>query len=148
VADHVRREPIGTNQHGWFAGAGYEVAQEVLTPADLCAHHLIMTPPPARLYVTINRWFSQAGVAPQRLSMCNSLSVTMLTIAGGLGIGLVPESVMRDSLAQGVVKQLDVRPSVPPHQVWICYQVEELGPGLQEVVGMIRQIVSEKGLFA
>ena len=146
VADHVRREPIGINQHAWFAGGAYPLLQGVLTPADLCTHHLIVTPPPSRLNTTINRWFSQAGVAPQRLSMCNSLSVTMLTIASSLGIGLMPESVMRESLAQGVVKQLDVQPPVPAHQVWICYQVEELGPGLQQVVGIIRQILSEKHL--
>lgn len=147
VADHVRREPIGTNQHGWFAGAKYEIGQPVLTPADLCPHHLIVTPPPARLYTTLERWFAQAGVAPQRLSMCNSLYVTMQMIVSNVGIGLVPERVMRESLASGIIKQLDVRPLVAAHQVWICYQVEELGPGLQQVVAIIRQIAAETKVF-
>ncbi len=147
VDDHVRREPVGTNQHGWFASASRGLHRTPLSPSELCAHHLIVTPPPARLHTTVGRWFDQAGVAPQRLSMCNSLSVTMLTIIQGLGNGLVPERVMQDSVARGEVAQLTVPPLVPAHQVWICYQVEELGPGLRQVVEIIREIVTAERLF-
>jgi DNA-binding transcriptional LysR family regulator len=148
VADHVRREPLGTNQHGWFAASSGDVGETALTPAELCQHHLIVTPPPARLFTTVTRWFGQAGVAPRRLSMCNSLSVTALMIRSGLGIGLVPRGVMRDSVMRGEVHELLVQPMVSAHQVWICYQVEELGPGLQQVVGLIQDVASEHGLFA
>jgi DNA-binding transcriptional LysR family regulator len=147
VSEEVRREPIGTNQHGWFASPRYDMPDGPLAPADLCTHHLIVTPPPARLYTTATRWFDQAGVAPQRLSMCNSLSVTMLTIASGLGIGLVPRRVMQASVARGEVCELRVRPLVAAHQVWICYQVSELGPGLQRVVALIRDLVAEERVF-
>jgi DNA-binding transcriptional LysR family regulator len=148
VDDHVRREPIGANQHRWFARASRRLHQAPLSPAELCGHHLIVTPPPAQLHSSVSRWFEQAGVAPQRLSMCNSLSVTMLTIEQGLAIGLVPERVMQDSVARGAVAELTVLPLVPAHQVWICYQVEELGQGLRQVVEIIREIVTEKRLFA
>ena len=147
ISEEVRREPIGTNQHGWFASARYEMPSGPLVPADLAPHHLIFTPPPARLYTTATRWFEQAGVVPQRLSMCNSLSVTMLTIASGLGIGLVPRRVMQDSVAHGEVRELPVRPLVPAHQVWICYQVSELVPGLQRVAALIRDLVTEERVF-
>jgi DNA-binding transcriptional LysR family regulator len=147
VAEHVRREAIGTNQHGWFAASTYQSDQTILTPAELCEHHLIITPPPARLFTTVTRWFSQAGVTPQRLSMCNSLSVTSLMIRSGRGVGLVPRRVMRDSVSAGEVIEFQVEPNVAPHQVWICYQVEELGPGLQQVVELIQQIATDKGLF-
>jgi DNA-binding transcriptional LysR family regulator len=148
IADHVRREPLGINQHGWFAASSAEVGEAPLTPAELCQHHLIITPPPARLFTTVTRWFSQAGVAPERLSMCNSLSVTALMIKSGLGVGLVPRGVMRDSVARGEVQEFRVQPMVAAHEVWICYQVEELGPGLQQAVGLIRDVAAEHNLFA
>lgn len=147
VAEHVRREPIGTNQHGWFASARYDIGRMPLTPAELCAHHLIVTPPPARLYTTVTRWFDQAGVAPQRLSMCNSLSVTAMAVTSGLGIGLVPQRAMQDGVDRGEVVELPVLPRVVAHQVWICYQVNELGPGLQQVVNVIRELITEQRLF-
>jgi DNA-binding transcriptional LysR family regulator len=147
VADHVRREPIGTNQHGWFAGASYDIGRKELTPQELCEHHLIITPPPARLYTTVTRWFTQSGVRPTRLSMCNSLAVTVLMTRSCIGISLTPRRVMQDSIANGEIMELVVEPEVPAHQTWICYQVEELGPGLQRVVTMIRQTANEKGLF-
>jgi DNA-binding transcriptional LysR family regulator len=125
----------------------YEISEGPLMPADLCAHHLIVTPPPARLYTTVTRWFEQASAVPQRLSMCNSLSVTALTIVSGLGIGLVPRRVMQDSVARGEVRELPVRPLVAAHQTWICYQVSELGPGLQRVADLIRDLVTEKRVF-
>lgn len=148
IADHVRREPIGANQHGWFAGAAYGIDSTEMTPQELCEHHLIITPPPARLYTTVTRWFAQAGVSPQRLSMCNSLAVTILMTKNGRGISLVPRRVMQDSVEKGAIVELAVEPAVPAHQTWICYQVEELGPGLQQVVATIRQIVNQERLFS
>jgi DNA-binding transcriptional LysR family regulator len=69
VADHVRREPIGVNELAWFANPDFETPRGVLSPDDLCAYHLMVTPPPARLYTTVTRWFAQAGALPLRLSM-------------------------------------------------------------------------------
>ena len=79
--------------------------------------------------------------------MCNSLAVTVLMTSSCLGISLAPRRVMHDSMATGEIIELVVEPAVPAHQTWICYQVEELGPGLQRVVTMIRQTANEKNLF-
>jgi DNA-binding transcriptional LysR family regulator len=147
VADHVKREPLGVNELGWFASAASGISRRVLAPADLCPLHLIVTPPPARLYTTVTRWFSQANAVPQRLSMCNSLSVTMRAIASGLAVGLMPVRVMQDRLARGEVRRLSVSPPVPGHRVSICYQISEFGPGLRQVVQLIRELVVQNKLF-
>jgi DNA-binding transcriptional LysR family regulator len=147
VAEHVLREPIGVNEMGWFASAASDISSGVMTPSDLCSLHLVVTPPPARLYTTVTQWFKEANVAPQRLSMCNSLSVTKFVIAGGLAVGLVPVRVMQDSLTRGEVRQLSVSPPPPGHRVLICYQVSELTPGLRHVVQLIRELVTQYKLF-
>ncbi len=147
VGDDVRREPLGTNELTWYVSPDSNIPLGTLSPADLCAHHLIIPPPPARIYTTAMRWFSQAGAVPQRLSMCNSLSVTIPTIVGGLAVGLVPARVMADRVARGEVRRLNVSPPVDGHRVSICYQSNDANSGLQEVIQLIRELVVQYRLF-
>jgi DNA-binding transcriptional LysR family regulator len=147
VGPHVKREPIGRNRLGWFARADFPIGREILAPLDLCRFHLIVSPPTARLYETVTRWFAEAGALPQRVSTCNSLSVTTLTILQGTAIGLVPIRVMQDDLERGRVKLIPVKPDVPAHRVSICYQSSEFGPGLQVLVDLTRELVAQHKLF-
>jgi DNA-binding transcriptional LysR family regulator len=101
VGAHVKLEPIGKNTLGWFARSDFELARGVrgiLSPRDLCQFHLIVSPPTAQLHATVSRWFAQAGAVPVRVSTCNSLSATVLTILHGTAIGLIPVRVMQDEL--------------------------------------------------
>ncbi|HVX29336.1 MAG TPA: LysR family transcriptional regulator [Nitrolancea sp.] len=147
VPHDVRREPLGTNELSWFVSADSNIPLGALSPADLCAHHLIIPPPPARLYTTAMRWFSQAGVVPQRLSMCNSLSVAIPTVISGLAVGLIPSRVMAERVTRGEVRRLNVSPPLEGHRVWICYQSTQSSSGLQEVIQLIRELVLSSRLF-
>jgi DNA-binding transcriptional LysR family regulator len=147
VGAHVRREPIGVNKLGWFAKADFELARGVLSPADLCQFHLIVSPPTAQLHATATRWFADVGAIPLRVSTCNSLSATILTILHGTAIGLVPIRVMQDELARRRVKLVPVSPEVRAHRVSICYQISEFGPGLKVLVDLTRELVAQHKLF-
>lgn len=147
IAEHIHRERVGINPHGWFAQAAIEFEKDILSPADLAPHHLIITPPPARQNASVVQWFRQANITPQRLSTCNELTATIRMILRGVGIGSVPTRVMKPYVEQGLIKELKAYPAIPPYDVWICYQVEELGPGLRQVVDMIQDIVAEEQLY-
>jgi DNA-binding transcriptional LysR family regulator len=147
VGAHVKTEPIGDNRLGWFASIDFALAREVLTPGDLCQFHLIVSPATARLHSTAANWFSAAGVQPVRVSTCNSLSATMLTIVHGAAIGLVPIRVMQDEIERRRVKLIPVTPEVPAHRVSICYQVSEFGPGLSVLVDLVRELIAQHRLF-
>ena len=147
VDKHVRIEPIGRNRLAWFAGVDVELAHKVLTPADLCQFHLIVSPPTAQLHATVTQWFASAGVVPRRVSTCNSLSATILTILHGTAIGLVPMRVMQDEIETRRVKRIRVAPEMPSHMVSICYQISEFGPGLKVLVDLTRELVARHKLF-
>jgi DNA-binding transcriptional LysR family regulator len=147
VEAYVQHEPIGRNRLGWFARADFAIRRGMLSPLDLCQYHLVVSPPTARLYTTITRWFAEAGALPQRLSMCNSLSVTMLTILQGAAIGIVPVRVMQDELERGRAKLIPVMPEVPAHRVSLCYQSSEFGPGLKVLADLTRELIAEYRLF-
>jgi DNA-binding transcriptional LysR family regulator len=148
VGRHVRQEPLGKNEFGWFASSALDLPRRALSPADLAAHHLIVPPPPARLHTTVTQWFAEAGVRPARISRCNSISATQLAVLHGSAIGLLPMRLMRDELAKATATLLRVVPKVPAHRVSICYQISEFGPGLKALVDLIRELVGHDKLFA
>jgi DNA-binding transcriptional LysR family regulator len=145
-AEDFHCEPVGTNVLGWFVSGKAENPRGVLTPGDLCGYHLIITPPPARTYATAMRWFSKAGVVPQRLSMCNNLSVMIPTVVSGLAIGLIPARVMEDRVVNGQVRRLDAAPPIG-HRVSICYRINDFGPNITQIVQLIRELVLRYTLF-
>jgi DNA-binding transcriptional LysR family regulator len=148
IAEHVHRERVGLNRHAWFAGTSMPLGHEhTLSPGDLAQHHLIVTPPPARQNVTVMQWFRQAGTSPMRLSTCNDVTATIRIILRGLAVGLIPVRLMRPYVDQGLARELPVAPEIPPYEVWVCYQVEELGPGLRQIVEIIQAIAAEEQLY-
>lgn len=144
---HVQAQPIGVNELGWIAGRQMAIAPGILSPADLARLPLTISPPTARLHATAMAWFARAGVVPDRLSTCNSLPVTMLTVVSGLAIGLLPVRVMRAELERGDVRLLSLTPPIPGHRVSLCYQASEFGPRLQEILDVIRELVVKDELF-
>jgi DNA-binding transcriptional LysR family regulator len=147
IGSHIRQEPIGKNRLGWFASTNFRGTRGRLTPADLCKFHLIISPPTARLHGTAMRWFADAGATPQRMSTCNSLSVTISTILNNSAIGLVPIRIMQDEIARRRVRRIRVSPEVPAHHVSICYQTHEFGPSLKALVDLTRELIEEHKLF-
>jgi DNA-binding transcriptional LysR family regulator len=144
---HVRAQPIGTNQLGWFAGRGMKTGGRPLSPVALSRYHLIIGPQSARIYTTAMSWFAQTGAMPPLVSMCNSMPVTIRIILAGRAIGLVPVRLMQDHLAGKDARQVAVTPAMGGHRVSLCYQASEFGPKLQQVLDVVRSVIAERRVF-
>jgi DNA-binding transcriptional LysR family regulator len=147
VGRHVKQEPLGKNEFGWFGSTALELPRRALAPRDLASRHIIVPPPPARLHATVTQWFADAGERPSRVSLCNSISATLLTVLHGTGIGILPVRVVHEALAKRTVRQVRVVPKVPAHRVSICYQISEFGPGLKALVDLTRELVAQHKAF-
>ena len=147
VAPHVSQEPLGSNAFGWFASTSLTLPRRTFTPADLEHYQLLVPPPPARLHATVAKWFAEASVKPRRISTCNSIHATAETIAQGAAIGVVPVRIMHAAVEKRGVRLLKMNPPLPAHQVAICYQIREFGPGLKVLVQLIRELASRNKLF-
>lgn len=147
VANHVHQVPIGRNELAWVASGELDLPSGTLTPAQLAAHHLIVSPQTARLYTTMTNWFATDGVVPERVSTCDSLSVTIMMVRSGFAIGLVPVRVVADELAQGSMVRIPVTPAVGAHRVSLCYQIAQLGPNLQAIVDLTKELIAHHQLF-
>jgi len=148
IAAHVSHEKLGANVFGWFAPATLRVARGPVSAADLAEYQLLVPPPPARLHSTVMKWFAESGVKPRRISTCNSMHATAETVAQGAAIGIVPVRIMHTAVERREVRQIKVNPPLPAHQVAICYQIREFGPGLKVLVELIRELVAKHKLFA
>ena len=144
----VAQQPAGYSLLGWFSHPELHVTRDALSPADLADHHLMIAPPGSRQHRTIGRWFAEAGVTPSRVSTCNNVGVTLLTVKSGAAIGLLPLRVMREEVAAGRVKRLRVAPEIPAHPISICYQTSEMGEGLLELVELLGTVISDFEVFA
>ncbi|HUQ71121.1 MAG TPA: LysR substrate-binding domain-containing protein, partial [Planctomycetaceae bacterium] len=80
-------------------------------------------------------------------STCNSLHASAETVAQGAAIGIVPVRIMQPAVEGRGVRLLKLNPPLPGHQVAICYQIREFGPGLKVLVNLIRELVAKHKLF-
>ncbi len=85
--------------------------------------------------------------SPLRLSTCNDVTATIRIILRGLAIGSIPVRLMQPHVEQGTARELNAVPTIPPYEVWVCWQVEELGPGLRQVVDIIQSIAAGEQLY-
>ena len=146
VGPRIRALPVGRTRYRWLAATDLRLPR-TLRPADLAEQHVMLYPPPSRLYAMVMSWFSAAGVQPARVSMCNNFAVTIETIASGMAIGVLPQRAMQLEATQGRLRGLNVTPTLPLHAMSICYQSGALGPGIEVVVGLMRDLIAEHRLF-
>ena len=147
VAPHVSHEPLGNNVFGWFASSSLTLPRRTFTPADLEQYQLIVPPPPARLHSTVMKWFAtpasrRAASAPATASMRPRRRSRKAPPSASC-----PRASWRTISSAGRVRALKVNPPLPGHQVAICYQIREFGPGLKVLVDLIRELVAKYKLF-
>jgi DNA-binding transcriptional LysR family regulator len=147
VADHVHQIPVGRNELAWIGSRDMELPPGPLTPAQLSEYHLIGGPQTAQLHATMMKWFAEANVRPERVSTCNSLSVTLMMVRRSFGIGLIPVRVVADELVQGGLVRVPVLPAVEAHRVSLCYQVNQFGSSLQAVIDLTTELIAQHQLF-
>ncbi len=138
---------LGQNAMAWLAGAGLRLPSGPLGAEVLAEQHLALTAPPSRLHATVTNWFVEAGIAPRRISTCNSLFVIADMVDQGLAVGALPVSAMRRQIAARRVRVLDVSPSLGGHRAALCYRRDNLSPGLREVAQVVRELVDKHRLF-
>ena len=146
ASPRLRHQLVGQTELTFFAAPGPRT-RGALRAADLAPRHLMLTPPPSRLLTTVMDWFAAAGVTPARISTCNDIKVAVETVANGVAIGALPLSVVHDAITRGQVRRLTVAPALPAHPVAICHQRARLGPGLEEVVELMRDLIAEQRLY-
>lgn len=70
----------------------------------------------------IDRWFVSKNIRPNVYAQVAGNEAIVSMVALGVGIGVVPELVLRSSPAAGRVRILPVEPELEPFQIGLCVQ--------------------------
>src|SRR5690606_11427343 len=64
--------------------------QPPVRPSDVRSVPTISTPPPSRMFSTIQAWSRAAGPEPLRVSLCSSVSLIAHLVASGAAVSVLP----------------------------------------------------------
>ena len=128
VEPYLRIVPIGTVTHAWVASPQLGLAGRWIEPRHLMPYQIFTQPEPSNLMTLVMNWFGSAGLEPQHLGTCNSLSVILRLTAAGAGVSLLPPAILATELQAGTVQLLKTRRNLVRQHLFIGYQADLIGP--------------------
>lgn len=111
--------PVGPEQPVDLMGGG-AAARRALSQTPL------VVPESGLARERIDRWLAQRAVEPQIYAQVAGNEAIAGMVALGLGCGIVPLLVLRESPFRDRVQVLDVRPALPPFRVGLCCRARSL----------------------
>ena len=138
----VSVEPLLTLEVAWLASPKLELHGRRLGPADLFQRPIITNPGPSHLYSTIHEWFAGAGLVPQRLNTCTSLTIVAKLTADGIGISALPPALVRRELARSQLVRLTAAPELPFHYISVGYRVWTEQGDLAPIANLAHSLVT------
>jgi DNA-binding transcriptional LysR family regulator len=140
----VSVEPLLTLDVAWLASPKLGLHGRRLGPADLFQRPIITNPGPSHLYSTIHEWFAGAGLVPQRLNTCTSLTIVAKLTADGIGISALPPALVRRELARGQLVRLTTAPELPFHYISVGYRVWTEQGDLAPIANLAHALVTRR----
>lgn|SRR5690554_4690951 len=74
----------------------------------------------------VNRWFESRGITPHIYAQVTGNEAIVSMVALGVGAGVVPELVLRNSPMASRVRVLNVQPELEPFSIGLCAQSQRL----------------------
>ncbi|MEA2877117.1 MAG: hypothetical protein QOF14_2313 [Hyphomicrobiales bacterium] len=140
----VSVEPLLTLELAWLGSPKLGIHGQRLGPADLVQRPIITNPGPSHLYSIIHDWFAGAGLVPQRLNTCTSLTIVAKLTADGIGISVLPPVLVRRELARGNLVKLMTAPELPPHYISVAYRVWTEQGDLAPIANLAHTLVAAR----
>jgi len=140
----VSVEPLLTLELAWLGSPKLGLHGQRLGPADLVQRPIITNPGPSHLYSIIHDWFAGAGLVPQRLNTCTSLTIVAKLTADGIGISVLPPVLVRRELARGNLVRLMTAPELPPHYISVAYRVWTEQGDLAPIANLAHTLVAAR----
>jgi DNA-binding transcriptional LysR family regulator len=132
--------PLMDIELAWFAGPRLRLPKRRLTPADLVRVPILTNPRQSHLYQTVKDWFGAAGLVPQRINTCNSLSIMSKLTLDGFGVALLPCVLVSTELKRGALRQLQTNPALEAGRVKVAYRIDPDIGNLARIVELVRDV--------
>ena len=74
----------------------------------------------------VDQWFADQGLKPSIYAQVSGHEAIVSMVALGVGVGVVPELVMKNSPLMGRVRVLAVQPELEPFAIGLCAQTQRM----------------------
>jgi DNA-binding transcriptional LysR family regulator len=125
----------------WFASPRLRLPNRSLRPSDLANIPILSNPSPSHLYVSIINWFGAAGLAPQRINTCTSLSIITKLTVDAFGVSVLPTVLVDGEMRSRALRRLRTKPGLQPSHLTVAYRNDPQAVGLASVVELVRDVV-------
>jgi len=139
----LRAEQLGGHEMVWVAPPQFNLP-EIVRPSDILPHQIICNPHPSVMFRLMMQWFRGAGLEPPRMHTCTSLTVLARLAAAGVGVSLVPPSIVAAELAAGTLRTHAARPRIPIVNMYAVYYASEEDASTRAVIGATRKVLASK----
>jgi len=134
---------LGAQDVLWVAHPSLPIAARPLEARDLLTQPIFTTPAPSHLFSILMDWFDARGVAPPRMTSCNSVAVIVGLVQGAAGISVLPRCVVAPDLDAGTLMPLAVAPPMPRQQIFVASAKGATSRAIPELIRLIRDIIGE-----
>ena len=138
---------LGYIRYDWMASTRLDIPDGELQPQGLARWPIITLAQESNLHDVIDVWFHRHNLRPRRIDVCNSLGVVASLTKAGLGISLLPPSVLRDERDRGELRLLETAPRLDDLEFQAVYPRNAETPLIKFVADMAHE-VSTFGLKA
>jgi DNA-binding transcriptional LysR family regulator len=116
------RTSLGLSPLRWMCKPGFWGRSKILTPKDLANVPIFTLSRGSNSYAIMTGWFSEAGIVPQQIGHCNSLTVIATLVERGIGVSLLPLHLFGDRVRAKKLSALAERPKVPVVEYWAVHR--------------------------
>lgn len=136
--------PLGSQETSWVAGKAWHLP-DLVRPQDLVALPIIANESGSINSRQVKGWFASAGLSPQILDTCNSVSMLAHLVTAGTSIGILPVPMAQPQVQQGVLRILRTAPDVPDTPIHATFRSHGLTNPARSVLSEARQLLNEFG---
>lgn len=135
----VEVEDLGCFDYAWMASPVLGIPTHRHSPNELAVYPIISLSEGSALYQMAVRWFKDHAAVPNWVNHCSSVSMVTALTEAGLGISLLPRSLMQDRLDAKVLQVIEVSPPFPTLRFAVAYGSHATSPAVLAVVRMMRE---------
>lgn len=95
--------PIGEVRNAWMAAPSLGLHARLVRAKELAGFPVLTHSRGSHLHRSVQAWFESQGARPQRLHGCSSLSMMIELTVAGLGVGVLPPSLVERLLHDGQI---------------------------------------------
>ena len=111
-----------------------------LAPRDLVAHPVITQPVNSALSHLYDAWFTEQGLAVNRVLTCNNMVVVARLTMLGLGISYLPPALFSPMVERGELVQLRVSPDLPRVHYYAVFRKNVVSPTVAKVIEIAQAV--------